>query len=464
MAGWFLKLIGRDTAVVGAAAGVAVATGPGATPGAAPRVAVARPNVSANVPVSALDSAPAVASPAAQFGVRRPLVGPKGGVAAFEVLLPSALEQRLALKGDDTARSAHQALLLAAAAPVCKAGRMAVLNIGAAALLRPGVAQQASAGTLLCVHDLAQLPADLAATLRARGVKLGVPDMPAAQAPVADFVFLRAAAEGLDTLMLSAQHWRAARPRLPLVACGLQHLDDIERLLGSGFALVGGVLDRSGAAPVARPLSAAAHRICELLNHLSLDRETSVVADAVRSDVALSYRLLRYANSPAIGLRRNVEAVDDAVSLLGRKELYRWLSVLLMTVAQSRQASRALQETALARGRLLENLGLQRQDSAPQTLFTIGMLSMMEVLLQVPLADALAPLRLSEPVRLALLFRQGPYAPYLLLAQAMDGEDARAVEAAAQPFGGADAVQVLADEAWAWAQDMVQGSGAGADA
>ena len=396
----------------------------------------------------------------APFGVRRPLVGPKGGVAAFEVLLPPALEQRLALRGDEHTRAANQALLLAAAAPVCKAGRMAVLNISAQALLRPGVAQQAPAGALLCVQDLASLPLELALALRARGLKLGVPDMPAAQAPMADFVLLRAPAGGLDTLMLSAQHWRSARPKLPLLASGLQHLDDVERLLRSGFALVGGVLDRGMAAPATRPLSAAAHRICELLNHLSLDRDTSVVADAVRSDVALSYRFLRYANSPAIGLRRSVESVDDAVSLLGRQELYRWLSVLLMTVAESRQASRALQETALARGRLLEALARQCQEPAPQTLFTIGMLSMMEVVLQVPLADALLPLRLSEPVRQALLSRQGPYAPYLALAQALDGDDLASVEALAGPFGGLSAVQMLADEAWAWAQEMSQGSAA----
>ena len=190
-----------------------------------------------------------------------------------------------------------------------------------------------------------------------------------------------------------------------------------------------------------------------------MDRDTAVVAEAVRADVALSYRFLRYANSPSIGLRRSVESVDDAVSLLGRKELYRWLSVLLTSVGESRQASRALQESALARGRLLENLARQRQDPAPQTLFTIGMLSLIEVLLQTPLAEALQPLRLSEPVRLALLSHQGPYAEYLTLAQTLDGDDAAAVEAMAAPFGGVGPVQAMADEAWAWAQEMSHGAG-----
>jgi EAL and modified HD-GYP domain-containing signal transduction protein len=443
MAGWFSKLMGRE----------AVAQAPATVQAQA--VVAARPPAPA--PVAA--AAPAPAAPV-QYGQRKPLVGSKGSVAGFEVLMPANLEQRLVQRPDPAARAAHQALLLAAAASVCKAGRMAVLHIAAGTLVRPGVAQQAPAGALLCVDDLLQVPVDLAGMLRSRGVKLGVPDGPPASAPAADFVLLRAPTGGLDTLMLSAQRWRAARPKLPLVATGLQHLDDVERLLRSGFALAGGVLDRSAQAQTERPLSAAAHRICELLNHLSLDRDTAVVADAVRADVALSYRLLRYANSPAIGLRRSVEAVNDAVMLLGRQELYRWLSVLLLTVAESRQASRALQETALARGRLLESLARKREDSAPQTLFTIGMLSMMEVLLQTPLAQALGPLNLSEPVRQALLQGQGPYAEYLLLAQALDGDDPGQTDRLAQPFGGAEVVQSQAEEAWVWAQEMARGAAA----
>lgn len=430
--------------------------------------AVAEPpaKAAAKAPAKAPTPAPAasraVAAPAASsttFGVRRPLVGTSGSVAGFELALPPAVEQRLLARGDMAARAAHQAMLLASASNVVKARRAPVLTIAATALAKPSVAQLAQGGEWLCVEDLVQLPPEIAQGLRGRGVRLGVPDGPPAQAPQADFVLLRAASGGLDTLMLSSQHWRSARPRVPLVASGLQHLDDVERLLRSGFTLVGGALDRSRSAPVQRPLSAAAHRICELLNHLSLDAATSVVAESVRGDVALSYRLLRYANSPAVGLRRAVESVDDAVMLLGRQELYRWLSVLLLTVAESRQASQALQEAALARGRLLESLARRVDDPSPSTLFTIGMLSLLEVLLQTPLPEALAPLRLSETVRAALLSRQGPYAPYLVLAQALDADDASGLDALAQPWGGLEVVQTLAEEAWSWAHEVSGSAG-----
>lgn len=423
---------------------------PASGPAALARAVVA----AAAAPVQALPPTPS-------FGVRRPLVGSKGSVAGFELLLPPALEQRLAQRADATAaqaRAAHQALLLTAAAPLCRAGRLVLVTLSASALARPGVAQQAASGALICVPDLDQLAAADAAALRSRGVRLGVPDGPPGSAPSADFVLLQAEAGGLDTLLASAQRWREQRTPLPLLATGLQQLDDVERVLRAGFTLVGGVLDRGQGPAAPRPLSAAAHRICELMNHLALDRDTHTVAEAVRGDLALSYRLLRYANSPALGLRSSVQSVDAAVKLLGRQELQRWLSVLLMSVADSRQASRAVQEMALARGRLLEGLGRLRGHAAPQTLFTMGLMSLLEVLLQTPLADALAPLRLPAEVVQALLQRQGPLADYLLLAEALDAADSAGIEVRAPGFGGVDVVQALADEAWVWAAQLAVSS------
>ena len=80
--------------------------------------------------------------------------------------------------------------------------------------------------------------------------------------------------------------------------------------------------------------------------------------------------------------------------------------------------------------------------------------------LQTPLAKALGPLNLSEPVRQALLQGQGPYAEYLLLAQALDGDDADLTDRLAQPFGGAEVVRPLAQDAWVWAQEMARGAAA----
>jgi EAL and modified HD-GYP domain-containing signal transduction protein len=405
-------------------------------------------------------SAAATAADVHGFGVRRALVGRSGSVAGFELLLPPVAVQRLAADRDSAAAAAHHIALLAAAAPLAAEQRPALLRIPARLLARPAVAAAAAPGTMLWLDSLADLTPEMATALRSRGVRLGVPDGPPSGAAAIDFVVLQASAGGIDTLLLSAQRWRERWPRLTVVALGLAHVDDIERALRGGVNFAGGQIGRAaGPAPV-RELGAAAHRICELLNHLALDRDTAAIGEAVRADVALAYRLLRYVNSPAIGLSRSVETVEQAVIVLGRAELYRWLSVQLLSSATARQATRALQECALARGKLLEAVACQRGDADPGAHFVLGMLSLIGQLLQLPLAAALEPLRLGEPVRLALLHRQGPWAERVELVDAIDAGDSPRIEALAASLGVAEGLPVLVEEAWRWAA-LVTGSGGG---
>lgn len=438
---WLTRVLGGQAAATPASRPVPAPMPSGQGPGAAP---------SGQAPVhSQAASAPV-------FGVRSPLVDTRGGVSGFDYQLPPALRQRLQARADPVASAAHQALLLASMRPAALAGRVALTAAGASMLDRAAVAEQAAAGMLLLVPDLAGLAPQVASALRARGVKLGIADGPPQQAPAADFVLLQGGAGGMDTVLLSAQRWQEARPRLPLLALGLAGVDEVERALQAGVWLAGGDLGRASSTS-SRPLNAAAHRICELMNHLALNRDTAIVADAVRADVALSYRLLRYANSPAIGLSRGVETVEQAVMLLGRKELARWLSVMLLSAAGSRPVSRALQEQALARGRLMELLATRAAWPSPEALFGVGVFSMLEALLQVPLAEALAPLRLGEAAAQALLQAQGPWAPLLQLAMALGTVDIDRTENLAEPWGGLEAVQPLADEAWDWAAALLAG-------
>jgi EAL and modified HD-GYP domain-containing signal transduction protein len=402
----------------------------------------------------------AAAPPPVAFGQRRTLVGRSGQVGGFELVLPAALERRvqaLDRAGDLPPQVANFLALLAAARVLQEGGRAVLVSVPAPVLARPGMAGQVAPGTLLMPLG-PPLDDAVSAALRGRGVLLGRPDGPPAPTLAADFVLLRADAGGIDTLQLSALRWRKAQPDIRLVVVGLTDIGDVERMLAAGAWLAGGRLGGApGPATAARPLQAAAHRVCALLSDLAQDREIRAVADAVRADAALSYRLLRYANSAALGLTRSVETVEDAVALLGRNELVRWLQVMLMTVAGGRQASAAVQEDALARGRLLEALAVRRGVDTPSVLFTVGLLSRLDTLLEQPLDAALASLRLSDEVRQALLQRQGPWAWYLALADALEGDDEERLARLAAPFGGLEAVLAEAETAWRWAAAVSAG-------
>jgi EAL and modified HD-GYP domain-containing signal transduction protein len=379
-------------------------------------------------------------------------------VAGFDLPLAPQVARRLAEHSSPVLAAAHHLALLASAGAMAQPQRAALVRIDAGLLQRESLLAAVPAHTWLCVSDLPALPAAAAAALRSRAVRLGLPDGPPCAQPAVDFVLTQAAPAGVETLLLSGQRWRDAQPQVAMVAVDLPHLEDIEGVLKSGFMLAGGLLGRSAQPVPPRALGTAAHRICELINLLALNRELSELSEAVRADAALTYRLLRYANSPGIGLQQPVQTVEQAVMVLGRSELGRWLSVMLLSSAQARQASPALQDRALARARLLENLVRLQGQGDTGTGFTLGLLSGIEPLLQVPLATALEPLRLPADSRAALLERKGPWAPGLDLLDALDAGDEPGALQGLQGMGladdGLEAVAELQDEAWAWASEV----------
>lgn len=402
------------------------------------------------------------APPRAAGGPRRPLVGRNGQVVGFELQPTPAAERFLATRGDTPGALLQYRALLVAAEAVTTAGRSALLKMPAVVLARPEVAEGVAAGMLLQVDNLAALPRHSAAALRSRGAQLGVADGPPAPGLPADFVVVQVGGGGMDNLLLSAQRWRELLPQVAVVGLGFDNVEDMESALRGPATLAGGQFGRSRETPPPRPLGAEAHRICELLNHLVLDHDTGVVAQGLRADAALTYRLLRYANSPAVGAQRGIAAVDEALQLLGRRELQRWLSVQLMLSAGSvRHVARALEESALVRGRLLESLAQQLGDAHPGAHFTLGLLSVIEPLLQLPLADALAPLHLGADVQAALLRREGPWADRLRLLDLLENGDSAEAEALAMQWGLDEAaLAALVDDAWGWSW-RVSAAGAG---
>jgi EAL and modified HD-GYP domain-containing signal transduction protein len=371
--------------------------------------------------------------------VRRPLVGRDGRVGAFEWLLTGAAGRPLADR---------QALWAAAIA----GGVPGLVPLPLEQARDPVLQAALPRGLWLALDGLPD--AALAAALRARGVRLGAPaGVPVAE-PALDFVVHTATGAGLDTLLLAEQRWREAQPRAHAVVLGLTSLDEAEQLLARGVHFAGGRLSRARAAAAHRPLGAAVHRICALLSQLAQDADTAPLAEAVRADVALGYRLLRYANSPAVGLRTPAETVEQAITVLGRRELTRWLQVMLLTASASRPAQQALQQHTLMRARLLERLAERRGEAEPGAFFTLGLLSTLEPLLGVPLATAVAPLRLREEAQLALLQRRGPWEPQLALLDALEDPDESRAWAAATALGHGNQLADEAAAAWAWASGV----------
>ena len=197
-------------------------------------------------------------------------------------------------------------------------------------------------------------------------------------------------------------------------------------------------------------------RVMELLNKAMSHAEISELEASIKLDPGLSYKLLSYINSPANGLQQKIHSIAHALVLLGYDQLYRWLTLLLFTSGKTDPRTRTLLKNALVRARFTEILGNSHFKRAEQGgLFIVGIFSLLDALLNVPMEQALANLSLPEPVIEALLRRTGIYAPYLQLAIACEDFDQENIARHAAACSlSADDVNLAHVKALIWAEEI----------
>jgi EAL and modified HD-GYP domain-containing signal transduction protein len=178
---------------------------------------------------------------------------------------------------------------------------------------------------------------------------------------------------------------------------------------------------------------------------------------AFQSDLALCYKLLRIVNAAAIG-GRGITSIPHAVRLIGRDALHRWLSVIMVaSLGRKGDVSFELALTAMTRGRMCEMIVTMRGGRAHAgSAFMVGLLSLLDVLLEIPMETILGHLELSDDVRGALLERTGPLAHPLQLVMAYEqGEWDAAQEFAVQSQIQPDKLPELYVDALRWANERV---------
>ena len=405
------------------------------------------------LPVSAAPSAAAAfpatlaVAPVMAIGARRPLIDARGRVAGFEFRIADATLRRLQGRDSEVAAAAHTRALFATMRLTAEAGRLAFTELPPAWLRRQQLADEVTAGCMIAVPLVEAADAFDAESctairaLRRAGARVGWAG-PRVQPVTPDFIVVRPA---LDDLA-------AARQRgLPLLANDIDSVEELEAALRAGAVYACCSVAQRSEPKDAQPIAPQVQRLCQLLNRLVQEVDTAAIVADIKADVGVAYRLLHHLNMAGVGAGREIDSIEQAVALLGRNELYRWLSMVLIRFAAVRPASSALQEMALARARLFELLAIERHETAPGSLFTFGLASMLGLLLNVRLAEAIEPLNLPDLARQALLHGTGPWQPYLVLAVELQKPKSSMLEALAEPFGGLDKVLARSADAWHWA-------------
>lgn len=136
------------------------------------------------------------------------------------------------------------------------------------------------------------------------------------------------------------------------------------------------------------------------------DLESDELADLIARDASLSLRTLRFVNSPLSGLTTEVESIHHAVVLLGRNVIKSWVMLLAITGLDNNVPE--LVTTAFVRAKLCERLAGEAGVGQSDSYFTVGLFSLMDALMEVPMLQLLDTLPFSAEVKAALTHREGP--------------------------------------------------------
>ncbi len=145
------------------------------------------------------------------------------------------------------------------------------------------------------------------------------------------------------------------------------------------------------------------------------------IAATIETDVAISYRLLTFLNSPTFAFVRKITSIKQAVLLLGWQQLKSWLRLVILTDLASPERAQELSRLSAQRAKFFELLAVSAGRAAlADSLFLMGLFSLLEALLDVPMAEIVTRLPLEEPIQAALRGDENDFSLWLRLVESIE--------------------------------------------
>ncbi len=187
----------------------------------------------------------------------------------------------------------------------------------------------------------------------------------------------------------------------------------------AGFKFFQGYFFRKPEAVKAQMASSSRATSLRLLEEIAKpELDMAKVEDAMKTHATVCFRLLRYLNSPAFAFGNEIHSLRHALAILGEQELRRWCRMAVMLeLTQNRPSDLVL--SALVRARFSELLGV-RVKHGEADLFLLGLLSLMDSVLGVPMDRVVDSLPLQQDMRSVLLDEEGHLAPIYKLVLAVE--------------------------------------------
>lgn len=164
--------------------------------------------------------------------------------------------------------------------------------------------------------------------------------------------------------------------------------------------------------------------ILQLLELIKSNADNSEIEACVKRNALISLNLLRLVNTPAAGARSRIDSLSQALLVLGRDQLQRWLQILLYaSPGGGVEFNSPLLQMATTRGKLLELMTRAvrpGQRGSADTGFTVGIMSLTDALFSMSMDDILQTVVVADEVRAALLERAGQFGEMLKVVELLE--------------------------------------------
>ena len=363
-----------------------------------------------------------------RYVARQPILSADEKVFGYELLFRDGFEQCFrATDSNAASRSTLDTSILMGVDTLCD-GRLAFINCTRELLLKDYITLLPP--TQAVVEVLESVPVDdlvVAACqrMRAAGYLVALDDYefddvrePLVQA--ADIIKVDVRRTSIEQGAALVKRFGTVKRRL--LAEKVETREEFLAAKQAGFVYFQGYFFRKPELMHAREIPANRINYLRLLQAITrAEPDSREIEDVIKGEASLVYRLLRYLNSPVFGFTREIQSVRHALAMLGEREVCRWIRLAATLVAgQNKPTDLVL--SALVRGRFCELLGpkLKHQGS---DLFLIGLLSLMDAILEIPMGVLLEGISVDKETKAVLLGQESQLSPVRRLMLAQEAAD-----------------------------------------
>ncbi len=246
--------------------------------------------------------------------------------------------------------------------------------------------------------------------------------------------------------------------RMCLIAGDVETQTQLEFCSLIGFELFQGYYFAKPSLVEGRSLDPSTLGVFKIIQLLAADAETPELEEAFRKEPALVINLMRLTNSVGVGARSRVTSVRQAIATIGRRQLQRWLQLLVLSRSGEPDVNRnpRMQYAAL-RARFMELLAERlypKEHSLPDLAFIAGLMSLIPGALGMKMTDILDKIGLPDEVRLALLSGDGHLGHVLKLTECYDANNVEEVQALLPQGLGVGLLGEILGQALSWVEQL----------